>query len=59
MRQLSPFTKKDVLIAIILSNHFWIAKRDGARGSFLKIKKLIKTTQNAEKRIRTYNSINA
>lgn len=49
MRQLSLFTKKDVLIAIILSNHFWIVKRDGTRGSFSKIKKLIKRTQNAEK----------
>lgn len=51
MRRFSPFTGKDVLMAIILSNHFWRVGRGGAKGRvgfFLK-KEPSKRTQNAEK----------
>lgn len=49
MRRFSPFTGKDVLMAIILSNHFWRVGRGGAKGRFFKEGNLSKKTQNAEK----------
>lgn len=49
MRRFSPFTGKDVLMAIILSNHFWRVGRVGAKGiGFLKYPS--KRTQIAEKK---------